>query len=369
MVVLLAVFCICGLGFTVSGLASEPVFQGVDPRHLGFDPGGDAAEFLRGGKTLPQRGNPEVKALRIAQQYGLGYLPLMIMRQNRLIEKHAEAAGLGQLQVIWSRFPSGPAMGDALTSGFLDFAAGGVAPFLSLWDTSAAKGGIRAIAALESMPLYLNTTNPAVQTIADFGKDDRIALPAREHSLQAVILRMAVADKYGIQNYAKLDPLTVSLSHPQGMSDLLAGRDGITAHLTSPPYQYQELEDGRVRRVFSSYEVVGDKATFNLLWTRNRFYEDNPRTFQAVYAALEEAMDIIAREPAEAARVYILQAGPELSEEQLVKIITDPEIEYRTVPSQIMKYAEFMHSIGMIGRKPASPQELFFPTVGNDPQI
>jgi hypothetical protein len=36
----------------------------------------------------------ETRQIRMAQQFGIGYLPLMIIRQNFLIEKHASALGL-----------------------------------------------------------------------------------------------------------------------------------------------------------------------------------------------------------------------------------------------------------------------------------
>lgn len=36
----------------------------------------------------------EVDEVKIARQYGIGYLPMMIMEQDRLIEKHARVLGL-----------------------------------------------------------------------------------------------------------------------------------------------------------------------------------------------------------------------------------------------------------------------------------
>ena len=36
----------------------------------------------------------EVSEIRIAEQFGIGYLPLTIMKTNGLVEKHLKAAGL-----------------------------------------------------------------------------------------------------------------------------------------------------------------------------------------------------------------------------------------------------------------------------------
>lgn len=52
-------------------------------------------EDLRGMKkefsSRPR--HTETPTLRIAQQFGLGYLPLMLVRQHKLIEKHAKKLG------------------------------------------------------------------------------------------------------------------------------------------------------------------------------------------------------------------------------------------------------------------------------------
>src|SRR5687767_7495606 len=82
---------------------------------------------------LPARA-AEVAELKIAQQFGIGYLPLTIMKTNALVEKHLKAGGLADTKVVWSQLGSGQPMNDALLSGSLHVASGGVAPFLILWD-------------------------------------------------------------------------------------------------------------------------------------------------------------------------------------------------------------------------------------------
>jgi len=54
------------------------------------------------GSTAVGSARAEVKELRLAKQYGLGYLPLIIMEEQHLIEKHAKAAGLGDIKVTWA---------------------------------------------------------------------------------------------------------------------------------------------------------------------------------------------------------------------------------------------------------------------------
>jgi NitT/TauT family transport system substrate-binding protein len=54
----------------------------------------------------------EPAQLRIAQQFGIAYLPLIVAQQNRLIEKAA--------QIEWLQLSGAGAMNEALISGSLD---------------------------------------------------------------------------------------------------------------------------------------------------------------------------------------------------------------------------------------------------------
>ena len=70
--------------------------------------------------------------INVAQQYGISYLPLMLMEEQKLIEKHAKAAGV-DVKVGWAKFAGGNVMNDALLSNSLQFASGGVGPLVTLW--------------------------------------------------------------------------------------------------------------------------------------------------------------------------------------------------------------------------------------------
>ena len=231
----------------------------------------------------------ETKTVRFAEQFGIGYLPLSLMQDMKLVEKHVRARGLGDVTVEWTKLTGGAPINDALISGQIDFAAGGVGPLLTIWAKTRGSLNVKGVAGLNSMPLYLNTINPSVSTIKDFTEKDRIALPSVKVSIQAVTLQMAAEKVFGEGKHDALDALTVSMSHPDGFTNMMSGKSEITGHFTSAPFMYQELEDPRVKRVLSSYEVIGGPASFNMLWARQDFADANPKTFAAVYAALEES--------------------------------------------------------------------------------
>jgi len=300
--------------------------------------------------------------VRIARQFGVSYLPLTIMEQKQLLEEHGRRLGL-DLKTEWVQLVSGAPMNDAILSGNLDLASGGVGPLLTIWGKTRGNIGVKGVAALNSMPLYLNTINPNVKSIRDFSDKDRIALPAAKISIQAITLQMAAEKAFGPGQHAKLDPLTVSLSHPDGMAAMLGGRSEITAHFTSAPFMYQELEDKRVDRVLSSYDVLGGPHTFNVVWATTKFVTENRKVVEAFIAALEDVMKQIASDPAAAAALWVRAENSKLSAEYVQGLIRLPENEWTMVPKKIMAYAEFMKRVGTLPVKPANWQEVFFPEV------
>jgi NitT/TauT family transport system substrate-binding protein len=307
----------------------------------------------------------EPQEIRIAQQYGVNYLPLLVMKKDRLVEKHAQAAGLGNVAVKWAQFGSGAAMNDALLAGGLDFASGGVGPLIKIWDKTKGNIDVRGVASLGSMPLYLTTINPDVRSVADFTSKDKIALPAVKVSIQAIVLQMAAAQAFGDASYDKLDSMTVSMQHPDAMSALLSRKTEVSAHFANAPFQEQELQAG-TRKVLSSYDVVGP-STLNSLYTTRKFHDGNPRAYGAVLAALREAMDVINRDKVAAARTYVQEEGSKLAPDFVARILQDPDFIVTPVPQGVMKYAQFMYRTKSIANLPQSWKDLYFPEVHGEP--
>jgi NitT/TauT family transport system substrate-binding protein len=299
--------------------------------------------------------------VRIARQYGLGYLPLIVAEQQHLIEKHARAAGLGDVKVTWATLGGGSATNDALLSGSVDYVSSGVAPLVVLWAKS--NGAVKGLAALDTSPLFLNTSNPTVKSIRDFGDKDRIALPAVKVSIQAIVLQMAAAKAFGFENYARLDKLTVSMKHPDAMAALLSGKSEINGHLTSPPFMFQELDNKGIRTVLNSYDVLGGPHTFNVISTTKVFYEANPKVNRAVLAAIEEADEFIKKNRKAAAEIYIKSSGTKESPSDLLSQLNNPALGYSTTPTNVARFADFMYQTGTIKTRPKDWKDLFFPAV------
>lgn len=312
--------------------------------------------------ALAPAARAEVSTVRLAQQYGIAYLPLTVMKSEGLFEKHAKDLGL-TLKTEWLRFAAGSGMNDGLLSGNLDFASGGVSPLITIWGKTEKNLNVRAVAALNETPLYIVTANPKVKSITDFTSNDRIAMPTIKTSFQALILQMALRKVLGPGQENKLDPITVAMSHPDAMTALLGGRSEVNSHFTSPPFYSQEVADPRIHTVLNSFDVFGGPHTFTIVWATSKFADANPTVMKAFYAALEDAMQRIAKDPADAARIYIKAEGSKYSEAEVVKLITEPGTKFSATPKKVFTLYEYMHQIGLVTRKASSWKDLFFPGV------
>lgn len=309
----------------------------------------------------------EASKIVIARQYGVSYLPLMVMQEKQLIEKHASAAGVKDLKVDWVKFAGGNVMNEALLSGNLAFASGGVGPLVKVWAKTKGVYDVKGVSALNAMPLYLNTRNPDIKSLKDFTEKDKIALPAVKVSIQAVTLQMAAAKEFGDDRYDALDKFTVSMSHPDGMTALLSGASEVNSHFTSPPFQYKELQDPRVHRVLSSFDVLGGPATFNVVWTTKKFRDKNPKIYKAFLSALDEAIRWVNANHREAAELYLRVSKSNDSVEFIEGILNDPLVKFTMTPQNTTKYSDFLYKVKSIDVKPDSWKDMFFDDIHHLP--
>jgi NitT/TauT family transport system substrate-binding protein len=305
----------------------------------------------------------EATEVRIARQYGIGYLQMIVMEHDHLIERQARIRGLPEVTVAWSTFADGTVANDAILSGNLDFAAGGLGSFLTLWDRTRGGLAVKGVAALDSMPMLLNTRNPDASSLRDLTEEDRIAVAGVKVSSQATTLQLAAAQAFGDEHWDRLDHLTINMAHPTSMQALVTGRSGITAHFASPPYQYQELRQPGIRTLLNSYDVWGGPQTFILAWTTSKFRDGNPKLYASFLAALSEATDYVTRDPRGAAQIYVAMTGDRTPVDDLVAMLREPQLRFTLTPENVMKFAAFKARIGNVRTKPQSWKDLFFPEI------
>jgi NitT/TauT family transport system substrate-binding protein len=303
--------------------------------------------------------------IRIAEQFGIVYLLLNVAQDQKLIEKHAKAAGV-DAKVEWVKLSGGSAVNDALLSGNIEIAGAGVGPLLTLWDRTRGRQNVKGVASLGNFPYYLVSNNPAVKTIADFTEKDRIAVPAVGVSVQSRVLQLASAKLWGDKEFARLDKLSVAVPHPDAAAAVIKGGTEITSHFGSPPFQDQELAGNpQAHIVLNSYQVLGGPASATVLYATEKFRTGNPKTYKAFVEALNEAAQFVTANPEKAADIYVKVSNAKIDRALLLKIIQNPEVQFKTTPQNTYPLAEFMHRVGAIKNKPASAKDYFFDDAQN----
>ncbi len=303
--------------------------------------------------------------IRIAEQFGIVYLLLNVAQEQKLIEKHAKRAGV-DAQVEWVKLSGGAAVNDALLSGNIEIAGAGVGPLLTLWDRTKGRQNVKGVASLGNFPYYLVSNNPAVKTLADFSDKDRIALPAVGVSVQSRVLQFASAKLWGDKEFARLDKISVALPHPDAAAAIIKGGTEITAHFGNPPFQEQELAGNpNAHIVLNSYQVLGGPASATVLYATEKFRSDSPKTYKAFVDALDEAARFVSANPEQAADIYLKVSGAKTERALILKILRNPEVQFKTTPQNTYALAEFMHRVGAIRNKPASVKDYFFDDAHN----
>jgi len=292
---------------------------------------------------------------------GLGFLPLLVMEKYHLIEKYADVT------VRWMDLGGPAAMNDALLSSSADFISAGPPAFLTLWDKTRGSANVEGVAAMSSMPMYLNTRADHLKKLEDLTDQDKIAVTSIKVSIPAIIMQMYAQEKYGAAQAMRFDKFTVSMAHPDAVVAMLSGATGISAHFSSPPFHQRERKDPRIRTILTSDDVMGGSTTFTMISTTSKFRQENPQIFAAVLKALEEANRMIVADKNMAADLLVTAEGGGLTREEVVEVLNDPHVKFTTTPENVMKYAEFMNAAGSLKNRPGSWRDLFFPEIHGAP--
>jgi len=284
--------------------------------------------------------------ISIAEQYGLAYAPLQIIKERGLLEEN-----LPGVKVNWLQLGNTAAIREAMLAGKVDIGFMAIPPFLIGRD----KGmEWKIISGLSISPLGLVTYRNELKTLQDFGPEDRIALP-QPGSIQHILLSMAC--KRELKDARKLDDILVTMAHPDGMNALLSRKE-ITAHFTSPPYLFKELKEDDMHQILSGQEAMGKDFTFIIGVSTDKFHRNNPRSYQALVASLEQAVEFINEQPEETAAILARQYN--LTVEETLKYITWPGVEYTLKVKGLAEFARFMEKQGYISDSYDSPEEVMW---------
>jgi len=302
----------------------------------------------------------EVSEVRIGIQFGLIYLPVVVADAQGFFAAEANKAGLPDLKITVQRFSGSPAITDAVLSGNADIGAFGTPGLLIAWQKTKGHQDVAGLAALGANAFVLETNKPEIKSLADFGDNDQIAVPATT-SPQAVVMRMAAEKTFG--DYRHLDKLLVSMPHPDATAALLSGRV-ISGYVATAPFTAILKRSDKVHVVTTSKDILGEEMTGVALGAGKKFVDANPTVTRVVIAAAEDGMKFIAQEPAAAADIYLKSEASKTPKEDVVELLTDGSIVFSVAPAGLLKLARFMVETGELRAAPNSWQDVFFPLLG-----
>lgn len=312
--------------------------------------------------VVPRLAFAEVSTLRVPLGAGgFGFLPLQIMKKYDLVEKQAKAEGI-KLTVDWSNIGGPAAMNEALLSGSASFIAAGPPSFLTLWDKTRTNLKVKGVAAMSTMPMFLDTNKPNIKSLDDIKDNMKIAVTSVKISIPSIIMQMYARKHYGAAQTFRFDPRTVTMTHADAVVALISKNGSIVAHYASEPFAQREEQVKGIHTIQNSDDVMGGPTTFTMISTTTRFHDNNPKAYAAFVAALKEAQNMIKSDPQKALNVLIESMGGKsaLGRKDMLAILKSTNTRYTTVPQNVMEYAHFMHEIGSLKADPKTLGDLFF---------
>jgi NitT/TauT family transport system substrate-binding protein len=300
-----------------------------------------AALPLAGGAAPPPSDAPA--EITIAYQPGLSYSNMIVMRDQRLLEKQYP-----QTKITWTVLGSTAAIRDGFIANQIQIGAGSIPPFLTGWDRGV---GWKVLASLNQMSVWLVARDANIKTLKDVKPDAKIGMPSLD-SLQSLTLRKGAAEQLG--NAHALDNSIVGIDHPSGMQALQVGQ--LTAHLGAPPFQYQEVQGGG-HVVLRSFDVFG-KHTFNSVYVNEKWAGEHPQFVRAFYRDLLDATQFLKAHPREASEILAKDSGGKVAARDFEGWLRRPDVIFSTTPHGFLAMAKFMQSIGALTKIPSSMREI-----------
>lgn len=270
----------------------------------------------------------ETDSLIIAEQYGLAYAPLQIMKEKGILEEL-----LPETKIEWVTLPNTTAIREAMLSDKLDIGFVGIPPFLIALDNGM---DWKIICGLSKNPSGLVTYDENIKGLSDFTEADKIALP-QPGSIQHILLAMACEREF--KNAKELDHLLVTMNHPDAFLSL-KNKSTIKAHFTSPPYLFDELKDEGNHLVLSGKEAFGGDFTFIVGVCREKLYS-NVNQYEALTKGLEKAMNFMIDEKEETNN--ILSKNYNIDKNIIGEYLNEEGMEYTNKVEGVEKFVSFMY--------------------------
>ncbi len=276
--------------------------------------------------------------LIIADQFGLAYAPIEIMKSKEFLRRELDKVGAPEIEIEWKRMGNTTSMREAMVSGDLDIGFVGIPPFLIGRDNGM---DWKIISGISESPSALITTDNSLNGIEDITENHRIILP-QPGSIQHILLAMYAEKKLGD---AKIfDQQLLTLAHPDGLVAMSTG-DPNQLHFTTPPFLQKEMELENSKVLVDGETCFGESFTFIVGICPQRVFDDQV-VFEAFERALEESVLFMATNPEET--LTILTEAYEYPEVELKKYLLHEQMKFTAEVKGVATFIDFMTRNGWI---------------------
>lgn len=280
----------------------------------------------------------------IAEQFGIAYAPLNIMKELGLLEKR-----LPGVTIEWKQFGGPTAIREGMLNGEIDFGFMGISPVLIGIDNGMEW---KYATGISSNQVAIVTDREDLNSLADFTPEDKIAILS-PGCTQHVLLCMLAGQE--LSDSRCLDSQTVSMTHPDATNALISDTE-IAAHVATPPYIQKELSYG-MHIIADGEDIMGEPFTFISGVSMISFYENHRDWYDAFIEALEESIDYINNNKEEAAALLAPIYG--ITEKELLEQMNYNGTIYSTELKGIEKMSQAMAEMGFIEKVPVFEDIIF----------
>lgn len=273
------------------------------------------------------------KRIVIADQFGLGYAPIQVMKAKGFLEEN-----LPNYEIEWVKMGNASAIREAMITGDLDIGFMGIPPFLIGVDNNTPW---KIFTGVSEAPLGLVSKDRKIVSINDIQSTEQIILP-QPGSIQHILLQMA--SKKEFNNAKKFDEQLLTMNHSDGLSAFTANNE-LNLHFTSPPYFFKELKLKDAHLVLDGKEAFGGSFTFIVGVSQESFF-NNQDMYEGFIESLEKSIDFINND--KEGTIRTLSEIYDYSASELEEYIYNKETVYTREIKGLNEFAKFMYAENMI---------------------
>lgn len=297
--------------------------------------------------------------IKIGVGHGIGFLPLYLAQDLKLLEKHAKAAGITS-RISIQRFNTAAPLQQAMAKGEVAAGAYGLSTFLLTRDSARE---MVAVSGLTTLPLVLITARPNIKSLSDLKANDRIAVPLQT-APQMSYLRMQ-ADGSAFGGWNRLRKQIVVMPHQEALDALTEGKDNIAAYFASPPFAQIGLKQPKVRALLSSADIAG-KTSFLVIAAPRDVLTKQPKFAEIVSKAVEEASAIIRNDPRRAAVAWLkYEPSNTLDARAVEAVLRDLKDEFGSGVFGVAAASNTLSQSGRLKNAPASWKDVVAPVLAS----